>query len=169
MSALLQGRAQQDTDKRKLSPLKRRSTDIGGDGYECLSACFLVCVCVPPFPWGEKISYLGGGGEKNRPIWGCKCVPEVRTDARPPDLPAATRPTGIILDWETLSEASVGGKDFLSDNHPGYSSMSLKLSDVTCLATLLLMEGHRRWCHKCFPVLCGLCMTFMTNVTGINN
>lgn len=50
VSALLQGRTQQDTDKQKLSPFKRGSTDIGWD--ECLSVCFCLWVCVQPSPWG---------------------------------------------------------------------------------------------------------------------
>lgn len=71
--------------------LLRGVQQTSGDEYECMCVCFCVCVCAHSSPWG-KTSYLGGGGEKNRPICRCKYVPKVRTDVRPSDLPAMTGP-----------------------------------------------------------------------------
>lgn len=48
VSALLQGRTQQDTGKQKLSPSKKGSTDIWG--WVWMSDC--VYVCAQPSPWG---------------------------------------------------------------------------------------------------------------------
>lgn len=74
VAALLRGRAQQDTDKQKLSlyeGFRLTLVDV------CLGVCG--CVCVHPSPWGET-SYLCIVWEKNRPICRCRDVLWVRTD-----------------------------------------------------------------------------------------